>query len=1073
MSLFVAVRASFRLALCISFGSLLLCGHSQAAQSGSRLLRVMSLDENSSRKDVASLPYLNARERSQSVFAPSRDLIAEVLKRRAFRDCFGTPGLSARKGARFYGELSAPALQAPMTLRVLGLRVDFLSDRMGSLTTTADGRFDLRQGTGQFIDPPPHNRNYFMAHLEALSRYYSAMSSGQLKVEYNVFPQNPDSAFHLSDTADYGPWTYSQEDYQLAVRFMTDVIHLADNSSEPINFSQYDIIIIFHTGADLQGDINRDSPYDLPSFSASLEDPIPVDNGASNVYGASVIPETTSQDGLLGAINGVIAHEFAHMIGLPDLYNTDDFMPSLGYWSLMDTGNYLGGLVEDPNTGGVVYVFGLLPGGLDPWCRRELGRIFGIQTVQEIEVGTQWSDTLRAVELSSRVLDVPASATEYFMIENRESDLDGNGLVEVRADSATGVILGPESNEYDALLPGSGILLWHVDESIIARRGSLGLSPNGAFPQRGISIEEADGIVDLGNPSSAYWLGSEYDPYFIGNATKFNPTTVPNSDANSGAMSQVFVSVGSERQIGMYVSVERKWSRQGWPVAVGPLEEASPGFGDFDGDGLKEIFLASRDSTVRVWKADGSSYRAGELKGRLANAPGDILPALCFSEDVSALVGTVVHGGSGSLYAWAVNDRHSGIAPGQVLAGWPAAIPSVTTPPCAVGKDIIAGCSDGKVYAVDSTGVPGWASLTSLGFPIKGSIAAGDLDRDGRYEVAFSGGRSVAVVSSVDGDFLFAPYELPNGSPADSMGPYVVMADIDGNTDSTLEVVAVTGSGSMFAFNSGGQLLEGWPVFLGDPVSSWPAAGDVDGDSRAEIVVHSSSGKLYVVNGNGVISSGWPILTGSSGTQTRSGPSVCNVDLDNSSEIFFASEGSQVSAVGSDGKPLQNWPVAVGYRTCGSPALTDLEEDGKVELFQAAGDSLLECLELPYSVSGLEWPLKGQSSARTNCLQRRGGLPPQAGRALIVRGEVYCQPNPSHGPTTGIRYLLSAPANVRIEIFDLSGRRVFSNERQCAATENSFVWSHKGFPPGVYVIRVEAEGLGRKEIAFTKASVLH
>jgi hypothetical protein len=247
----------------------------------------------------------------------------------------------------------------------------------------------------------------------------------------------------------------------------------------------------------------------------------------------------------------------------------------------------------------------------------------------------------------------------------------------------------------------------------------------------------------------------------------------------------------------------------------------------------------------------------------------------------------------------------------------------------------------------------------------------------------------------------------------------------------------------------------------------------VDGDSHVEIIVHSSSGKLYVVNGIGVISSGWPIPTGSSGTQTRNGPSVCNVNSDNSSEIFFASEGSQVSAVGSDGKHLENWPVAVGNRICGSPALTDLEEDGKLELFQAAGDSLLACLELPYSVSNFEWPLRGQSSARTNCLPRRGGLPPQAGRALIVRGEVYSQPNPSHGPTTSIRYFLSAPASVRIEIFDLSGRRVYSDERQCAATENSFVWSHRGFPSGVYVIRVEAEGLGRKEVAFTKASVLH
>lgn len=1033
---------------------------------GSRLLRVTPVREASSRDRVAA-------ETSRGVVEPGRDVINEVLKRRAVRDYFAAPGLSARQVPGFRAGLGTQGTEAPLTVRVLGLRVDFLSDRMGSLTTTADGKFDLRTGTAQFIDPPPHNGNYFAAHLEALSRYYSAMSFAELQVEYDVFPQEPDSAFHLSDTADYGPWTYSDEDYQLGVALITDAVHAADNSAESIDFSQYDIVIIFHAGADLQGDVNYDSEWDLPSFSLTLADPILVDHGSAYVYGAAVIPETSGQDGMLGALNGVLTHEFGHMLGLPDVYNTDDFLPAVGYWSLMDSGNYLGGIVEDPNTGELVYVFGIIPGGLDAWSRRELGRIVGRQTVDEIEVGAQWADTLRAIELSSRVLVVPASGSEYFMIENRECDLDGNGYVEVRADPATGVILGPESNEYDALLPGSGILIWHIDEGIIARRSSLGLSPNGGQSERGISLEEADGIVDLGDPSSSYWLGSEFDPYFVSNATQFDPTTVPNSDANSGAASQGSVSVESESQVGMYVSVERKWARDGWPVVVGPLEEASPGFGDFDVDGVKEVFLAGPGSTVRAWKADGSAYLAGEPRGRLADAPGPLLPTLCFSEGISALVGTVVLGDSGTLYAWAVNGDHSPVTPGQVLAGWPPAISSVTTPPCAVGDDIIAGCSDGKVRALDAGGALRWSSQTSLGQSVTGSIAAGDIDHDGYYEVAFGGPHSVAVVSSTDGEFLFSPYELPEGGPADSAGPYVLMADVDGKPDSTLEVVITTGSGNMFALNSTGQVLEGWPVFLNDPVSSWPAAGDVDGDALAEIVVHSSSGKLYVINGTGVISSGWPITSGCSGTQTRNGVSACDLNSDKSTEILFPYDGSGISAVGSDGTPLQDWPVAVGSRICGSPALTDLEEDGKPELFQAAGDSLLVCLELPYSVSDFEWPLRGNTSARTNCLERRGGLSLLAGQVLFAGGAVYPQPNPSHGPTTSIRYFLSAPASVKLEIFDLSGRRVYSSETECQATENSFVWSHAGLPPGVYIIRLEAEALGRKDVAFTKASVLH
>jgi hypothetical protein len=171
---------------------------------------------------------------------------------------------------------------------------------------------------------------------------------------------SPDSAFHLSDTADYGPWTYSEGDYEIAVRLITDAVEAADLSAEPIVFSQYDMVYVYHAGADLQGDITGDSSYDIPSFTAGLADPIPVDGGASYVYAATVLPETVSQDNLTGAINGVTAHETGPLG--PDLSNTDDFLPSVGCWSLMDTGNYCRDTCWIA-TQEYVYVFGL-PGGL-------------------------------------------------------------------------------------------------------------------------------------------------------------------------------------------------------------------------------------------------------------------------------------------------------------------------------------------------------------------------------------------------------------------------------------------------------------------------------------------------------------------------------------------------------------------------------------------------------------------------------------------------------------------------------------------------------------------------------------
>jgi M6 family metalloprotease-like protein len=1028
------------------------------AESSPRLLRVRTLHEITSERAAATPPGV--------------ELVSKVLRRRAVKDCFGNPGMGRR--VPFLQQFSPASAETVITIRILALRVDFLEDRMGPLTTTEGGNFDLRRGTTEFIDPPPHNRDYFTAHMEALSRYWSAASFGTLEFEYTVFPEEPDSAFHLSDTADYGPWTFTFDDYALAVRLVTDAVTAADNSPEPIVFSQYDMVVIFHSGGELQGDINGDSPWDIPSFTIGLEEPIPVDNSASSVGAAMVVPETASQDGITGAVNGVVVHEFGHMLGLPDLYDTDNFLPSVGYWSLMDTGNYLGGFVENPTTHELVYVFGLIPGGLDPWCRKELENIFGAEMQDETPVGAEWSDTLRAVGLSPTVLSVPASATEYFLIENRQSELDGNGVIEVTADSASGVILGPESNEYDALLPGSGILVWHIDEGLIALRSSLLMSPNGGLYERGIDLEEADGVEDLGNPYSWYWLGSEFDPYFEGNATLLGPATVPNSNVNSGARSQVVVDVGSPRQVGMYVTVKRTWAKEGWPVLADGAGDAVFGLADFNGDGVSEIFAATSDSTVKAWTADGSTYLSGETNGDFAAAPGSILPVLCYSEEVSAIAGTVIEADSGALYGWVLNDSHLPSLPGDVLAGWPPTLPSVTTSPCASGAEVVVGCSDGRVYAVDAAGAVAWNSDPVLGGDVRGSIAAGDIDGDGYYEVAFGAAeRLVAVVSSADGQLVFPPLTLPETWGTGSPGPFVVMADVDGKPDSTLEVLVTTTSGSIYAFDAQGAPLEDWPVALGDSVASWPAAGDVDGDGLVELTVLSSSGKLYVVNGTGVVSTGWPISTGGSDAGTSSGVSLCDLSGDGASEMLFTSADSEGSAVTGDGTLLEGWPVAIGAGAGGALAIGDVEGDGKLELFHAAADTLVWCMELPYLVSECEWPVVGRSSARTNCLQKRAGLAVVVGSGLIVNGRAHCQPNPVRGGIASIRFSLASSATVSMEIFDLSGRRVHRAERFCGPAENAFLWRAEGFPPGVYVVRIEAESVGRKEVAFTKASVLH
>ena len=88
---------------------------------------------------------------------------------------------------------------------------------------------------------------------------------------------------------------------------------------------------------------------------------------------------------------------------------------------------------------------------------------------------------------------MPITPYEYFLIENRSTDHDEDGLNVVQG--ASGVII--EVDDYDYDIPGPGILIWHIDERIIAA-GLAANAVNTDPARRGVDLEEADGAQDIG-----------------------------------------------------------------------------------------------------------------------------------------------------------------------------------------------------------------------------------------------------------------------------------------------------------------------------------------------------------------------------------------------------------------------------------------------------------------------------------------------------------------------------------------------------------------------------------------------
>jgi M6 family metalloprotease-like protein len=198
---------------------------------------------------------------------------------------------------------------------------------------------------------------------------------------------------------------------------------------------------------------------------------------------------------------GIMCHEVGHDMGrLPDLYDTDGSSEGIGNWGLMGSGSWNGS-----------EYFGDSPSHLMGWSRYFLGwvtpkkynKISKIFTIKNIEENIKSSLYLLGVNPGDAEYDGDG---EYFLIENRQ-------------------LVG-----YDSELPGSGLLIWHIDES----KSSNDEEGHQKINHPLIDLEEADGKNDLVKSNNA---GDDGDPFpGLSNNRKFLKTTKPHSKWYSTAI---------------------------------------------------------------------------------------------------------------------------------------------------------------------------------------------------------------------------------------------------------------------------------------------------------------------------------------------------------------------------------------------------------------------------------------------------------------------------------------------------------------------------------------------------------
>jgi immune inhibitor A len=356
------------------------------------------------------------------------------------------------------------------TVKILVIMIDF-SDKPGA------------QSSSYF------NNLLFSGNYGSLKHYYNEVSYGLLNLN-GTFAKN--SWYRSANSMAY--WgADSATEYDAA---NTNVYNLAREAltlaNANVEYSAYDTdhdgilednelsICIIHAGDD-QSSSNMSTDiwsqhWDIGSTALILD--------GVNLQGHSYWMQAETSP------MGTFAHEFGHDLGLPDLYDTTGNSSGIGNWCLMSGGSWNG----DPQ--------GSSPAHPSAWCKIKLGWITPTIVAPTASIP---GAIVPQVETNPTVYKLSYSANEYFLVENREK---------------TG---------YDSALPGEGILIWHIDES---------MTNNDNAAHKMVDLEEAHGgIQDLDLKD---YNGDANDPY-TSNVNGFTGTTDPNSRAYDGRDTGVMV----------------------------------------------------------------------------------------------------------------------------------------------------------------------------------------------------------------------------------------------------------------------------------------------------------------------------------------------------------------------------------------------------------------------------------------------------------------------------------------------------------------------------------------------------
>ena len=946
------------------------------------------------------------------------------------------------------------------TLKILAVMVNFQEDRDDA--TFGNGKFGsiYTQNYGlSILDPLPHNKSYFEAHLQFAENYFEKVSNGKQNIAYYVLP---DTLTVSKTMRNYSPPSNST-DFTALADFSSEVWTKAGQVYPDFNFKDYDIFLIFHAGVgrdiSLPGSVGDER--DLPSIylsSKALKEiygqtfaGFPVSNGSFNITNSMIIPETESRElsTLTGvslieiSINGLIVSSIGSYLGLPDLFDTETGKSAIGRFGLMD--------------GQSIFAYnGLFPPEPSAWEKIYLGWAEPV-TVKPGNYNINLVANLAATVNDTTILKVPINSTEYYLLENRNRDahkdgaiikyvLGGNtyskvfekdtsGFYSFQTDSLQGVVV--DVDEFDWAVPGNGIVIWHIDDNIINSKIAEN-KINTDIQHRGVGVVEADGIQDIGQEYTDifgdvvvgegapedFWYSSNPSKFY---QNKFGKDTRPSSTTNSGAYSLITISKFSDYA-----------NKMSFEVSYGDSIVA-PVFS-------QNLSLPSIENKLTGYSNNQFALISGSDLYIINNNGKKTDSVSNFSEFKTASVSSgntnYIIGAFNSSLKLYLNDN-SAYKLDTVDVG-----EEITSPPVVDNSKIMIGTASGNIkeYSLgsfqDNPQMLTSANVSSE--PIK-EIAA-----DNNYYSFITNSKLV------DKDGNSYQFSLNNGNgrqnlalTQDKNGSYISIV----NLNNTIYLIS-----------------------KGDEIASFPyqdsiafSLADLKQDGENYIII-TGGNKIDAKNVNGVDADNFP-FTDPLGIGFTGIPLTADFYGNKNSEIIAETKDGRIYAVdGESGKVVDGFPFSIGTKLNSTPVL--FENEGRISLAAINEENNFSAWIIGAAEGNIFWSEENGNNSNSSFLKSAQDV--SRINEFFPKDRAYNYPNPVYGNETNIHYYVSEDSKINIKIFDLAGDYVAElNDNAKGGLDNETIWKVNDIQSGVYLARIEATGSsGKTETNIIKIAII-